>query len=60
MVMKEVTGLRASIQNLTRQANPLGKLMDFIQEDLDSMTRELKQWTDEYQRLSLDLNREQA
>ena len=34
---REVDKLRASIQTLTRSANPLGKLMDFLQEDVDSM-----------------------
>ena len=34
---REVDKLRASIQTLTRSANPLGKLMDFMQEDVDSM-----------------------
>ena len=34
---KEVNKLRGSIQTLTRSANPLGKLMDFLQEDVDSM-----------------------
>ena len=34
---REVDKLRASIQTLTRTANPLGKLMDYLQEDVDSM-----------------------
>ena len=29
--------LRSSIQTLTKSAHPLGKLMDFLQEDVDSM-----------------------
>ena len=41
---KEVDKLRESIQTLTRSANPLGKLMDFLQEDVDAMQRELDTW----------------
>ena len=29
--------LKSSIQTLTKSAHPLGKLMDFLQEDVDSM-----------------------
>ncbi len=41
---REVSRLRESIQTLTRSANPLGKLMDFLQEDVDQMQRELETW----------------
>ena len=41
---REVDKLRESIQTLTRSANPLGKLMDFLQEDVDAMQRELDTW----------------
>ena len=33
----QVNKLRSSIQTLTKSAHPLGKLMDFLQEDVDSM-----------------------
>lgn len=48
---REIERLRGSIQTLTRAANPLGKLMDFLQEDVDSMQRELAMW----QRTNLEL-----
>jgi len=48
---REIDRLRGSIQTLTRAANPLGKLMDFLQEDVDSMQRELATW----QRTNLEL-----
>ena len=35
--LREVDKLRSSIQTLTKSAHPLGKLMDFLQEDVDSM-----------------------
>lgn len=39
--------LRSSIQSLVQQTGPLGTCMDFIQEDLDTMTSELRKWEDE-------------
>jgi len=48
---REIERLRGSIQTVTRAANPLGKLMDFLQEDVDSMQRELAMW----QRTNLEL-----
>ena len=38
-----------------RSANPLGKLMDFLQEDVDSMQRELEQWRSDNKQLQLQL-----
>lgn len=51
-------GLRDSIQKLTRSINPLGKLMDFLQEDIDSMQRELQMWRESYQETLIELNKE--
>ena len=59
MVQKEIDKLRLSIQTLTRSANPLGKIMDFIQEDLDQMQKELEMWKKEHKENSLQLQREQ-
>lgn len=39
---RELDKLRANIQTLTRSANPLGKLLDFFQEDVDTIQRELE------------------
>ena len=44
MITKEVDKLIESIQTVTQIANPLGKLMDFLQEDVESMHRELINW----------------
>lgn len=57
---REVDKLRGSIQTLTRSANPLGKLMDFLQEDVDSMQRELDQWRKENRSLQLELRHEES
>ena len=37
----------------SRSANPLGKLMDLLQEDVDSMERELEMWQSENKDLKL-------
>jgi len=44
---KDINSLRESIQFLCRNTNPLGKTMDYIQEDFDSMTKELEGWKSE-------------
>ena len=59
MVQKEIDKLRAAIQLLTRSANPLGKIMDFVQEDLDSMQKELEVWVQENRENVVSLQREQ-
>lgn len=57
-VQKEIDKLRVSIQTLTRSANPLGKVMDYVQEDLDSMQKELQRWKHENKEHALELKRE--
>lgn len=59
-VQKEVDKLRGSIQTLTRSANPLGKIMDYVQEDLDSMQKELERWKVENKQHQMDLKREKG
>ncbi|XP_033728168.1 TRAF3-interacting protein 1-like isoform X3 [Pecten maximus] len=60
MVQKEIDKLRGSIQTLTRSANPLGKIMDYVQEDLDSMQKELERWKAENKEHVLALKREKG
>lgn len=43
---------------LTRSANPLGKLIDYLQEDMDSMLRELDMWNMERRKNENALNAE--
>ena len=59
MVQKDIDRLRASIQTLTRSANPLGKIMDYIQEDLDQMQKENEVWKKENRENSIILQHEQ-
>ena len=59
LVEKEITRLCESLQALSKSALPLGKLMDFIQEDLDSMQQEYEHWKTENQTLKAQLKREE-
>ncbi|XP_060944443.1 TRAF3-interacting protein 1 [Limanda limanda] len=44
VVTKEIERLRSSIQTVCRSSLPLGKIMDYIQEDMDAMQAELSTW----------------
>jgi TRAF3-interacting protein 1 len=46
-IQNEIGKLRIAIQTVCQKTNPLGKTMDFIQEDLDAMTREHDTWAKE-------------
>lgn len=43
---KEVENLKNGLQSLSRAANPLGKLIDYVQEDVEIMRQELLHWKD--------------
>ncbi|XP_053554859.1 TRAF3-interacting protein 1 [Bombina bombina] len=60
IVAKEIERLRASIQTLCRSALPLGKIMDYIQEDMDTMQNELQTWRQENRHHAEVLLREQS
>ncbi|XP_071482744.1 TRAF3-interacting protein 1-like [Diadema antillarum] len=60
LVQREVERLRGAIQTLTRSANPLGKIMDYLQEDVDSMQKELELWQRENKEHGLAIKREQG
>ncbi|KAK2576475.1 hypothetical protein KPH14_005806 [Odynerus spinipes] len=57
--IKEVDKLRGTIQTLTRATNPLGKLLDYLQEDIEMMQKELHDWRNQYNQLSEQLEKEQ-
>ncbi|KAL1381054.1 hypothetical protein pipiens_013740 [Culex pipiens pipiens] len=57
---KQMETMRESIQKLTRSVNPLGKLMDFLQEDIDSMERELTNWQQVYTKAAQELAKERS
>ncbi|KAL0131848.1 hypothetical protein PUN28_003005 [Cardiocondyla obscurior] len=56
---KEIDKLRGTIQTLTRMTNPLGKLLDYVQEDVEMMEKELLDWRSQYRQLSEELEAEQ-
>jgi len=40
----EINTLRASIQQLCQSCNPLGRCLEYVQEDMEAMAKELEQW----------------
>jgi len=40
----EIDTLRATIQTLCQSCNPLGRCLEYVQEDLEAMAKELEQW----------------
>eukprot|EP00727_Mastigamoeba_balamuthi_P000076 m51a1_g10065 putative traf3-interacting protein 1 (560) ;mRNA; r:90635-92748 len=44
-VEKDIAKLRESVQSICQSAHPVSKALDYYQEDLDSMEKELKMWT---------------
>lgn len=53
-----VSELRDQIQKLTKSIQPLGKFMDFLLEDIDSMQREHEMWRERGKEVALKLARE--
>ncbi|XP_054857259.1 TRAF3-interacting protein 1 isoform X4 [Eublepharis macularius] len=60
LVSKEVERFRGSVQALCRSALPLGKLMDYIQEDMDAIKNEYHMWKNENKQLAEALHKEQS
>jgi len=59
VAQRDVDRLRTSIQSLTRNVNPLGKILDFLQEDVEAMQKELMIWREESHVNAVALQREQ-
>ncbi|KAL9899201.1 intraflagellar transport 54 [Glossina fuscipes fuscipes] len=57
---RNMNNLRDVIQNLTKSINPLGKLMDFIPEDIDAMQLEYTMWRDSYTQAANELKKEKS
>ncbi|CAH0728481.1 unnamed protein product, partial [Brenthis ino] len=60
VVNQEIEQLRFNVQALSRVANPLGKLLDHVQEDAEVMRQELQQWTIAYEEASKHLLKQKA
>ncbi|KAM9851296.1 TRAF3-interacting protein 1 [Aulostomus maculatus] len=59
LVTREIERLRSSIQTVCRSTLPLGKIMDYIQEDMDAMQAELHTWQRENKKHAQALLQEQ-
>lgn len=57
---RDIETLRQSIQTLSQNANPLGRILDYLQEDIDGMINELKTWQEEYQKNTRQLEIERG
>uniref|UniRef100_A0A1B0BKZ5 TRAF3-interacting protein 1 N-terminal domain-containing protein n=1 Tax=Glossina palpalis gambiensis TaxID=67801 RepID=A0A1B0BKZ5_9MUSC len=53
-------GMEKNEKNLTKSINPLGKLMDFIPEDIDAMQLEYTMWRDSYTQAANELKKEKS
>jgi len=56
----EVSTLRASIQTLCQSSNPLGRCLEYVQEDLEAMGKELESWRAQRHRRAGELADEEA
>lgn len=56
---KELAQLRNFVQSLSKTAVPLGRMLDFLQEDIDAMKMELKMWKEEHAQNLVALHKEQ-
>jgi TRAF3-interacting protein 1 len=45
---KDIEFMKNSIQALCQSTNPLGKSIDFVTEDIDSMVKEYQHWKTDY------------
>lgn len=56
---KEIEKFQVSIQTLCQSALTLGRIMDYIQEDMDAMKNELQMWRHENRQHAEALQKEQ-
>ncbi|CAI2723705.1 unnamed protein product [Schistosoma spindalis] len=59
LLKKEINRLCDSLQTLSRSAIPLSKLMDFVQEDLETMQQEFERWKTENHILKSQLKQQE-
>ncbi|XP_074767245.1 TRAF3-interacting protein 1 isoform X2 [Athene noctua] len=60
LVAKEIEKFQVSIQTLCQNAFTLGRIMDYIQEDMDAMKNELQMWRQENRQHAEALQKEQS
>ncbi|KAJ8972973.1 hypothetical protein NQ317_019320 [Molorchus minor] len=54
---KDINHLRSLIQTLPKTANPLGKLLNYLHEDIDAMHGELQMWTNTKKQLFSEIQK---
>lgn len=59
-LQKQVDSLRQTAQDLTRVTAPLGHMLDYYQEDMDSLSREMGMWKDQVKKYRLEFESESA
>eukprot|EP00761_Pharyngomonas_kirbyi_P004400 gb/GECH01004404.1/.p1 GENE.gb/GECH01004404.1/~~gb/GECH01004404.1/.p1 ORF type:complete len:611 (+),score=181.98 gb/GECH01004404.1/:1-1833(+) len=52
----DVDQLRNALQTVSQKSTPLGKLLDFLQEDMEAMNRELEMWREKTEEHERELN----
>lgn len=58
-VTRNMNELRKSVQKLSLYITPLGKMMEYFQEDVDAMQIELLMWQKAYTAAEADIRDEQ-
>ncbi len=58
-IASDVGRWQSGVQTLTRATQPSAKLLDYLQEDLDGMQKELDRWRSETEQLVQKMRREQ-
>uniref|UniRef100_A0A6U5WCA9 TRAF3-interacting protein 1 C-terminal domain-containing protein n=2 Tax=Guillardia theta TaxID=55529 RepID=A0A6U5WCA9_GUITH len=56
---EEMNKLREAIQALCQSTNPLARSMDYLQEDLDNMTKEMEFWMKDKEKQTILLDEEE-
>lgn len=60
MITKDIELMKRNIQETTQHVHPLGRLLDLVQENLDSMQKELEMWKNEHRQNVIELQQRQS
>ncbi|CAK1583709.1 unnamed protein product [Parnassius mnemosyne] len=60
VINQEIEQIRFNVQALSRVSNPLGKLIDHVQEDVEVMRQELQEWIKKYEETSKELTKQKV
>lgn len=59
MITKDIEMMKRNIQETTQHVHPLGRLLELVQENLDSMQKELEMWKNEHRQNVIELQQRQ-